>query len=245
LDTTSLGHSASSLDFESGLTSLLSSVEGSLVSLIDGALRSDLNLITEEFSLVVLVPLAFHVGGHDAVLDGLESTTESFGWVGLAHTAIEELRGVEVVLGRRVRDLFLKEFLLCQFKGWVVLQVLGNGLHGVLLGTTTGLLKFSVGELGYFTVLLDAVEIGIRLHHCLLLVLRDRTETSSDGVCRAGHSHGCSSRLLEGRSRQLSMSVLFLSNTVRVVSVLKLAPAWHLVIADKGVTRAGSLGSLQ
>lgn len=242
---TSLGHSSSGLDFESGLTSLLFPVEGSLVGLKDGALRSDLKLITEELSLVVLEPLAFHVSGHDAVLDALESSTESLSWAGLAHTTIEELRGVQVVLGRRVRDILLEEFLLSQFEGWVVLQALRNGLHWVLFGTTTGLLKFSVGELGYFTVIFDSVEIGIGLHHCFLLVLRDLTETSSNGVCRASHSHGCCSRLLEGRSRKLSMSVFFLSNTVWVVRVCKLAPAWHLVITGKGVSLAGSLGSLQ
>jgi len=102
LDTTSLSHSYGGLDFESCITSLISSVEGSLVGLKDGTLRSDFKLITEELCLVVLVPLAFHVSGHDAVLDGLESTTESFGWIGLFHATIEELRGVEVVLGRRV-----------------------------------------------------------------------------------------------------------------------------------------------
>ena len=152
----------------------LTAEENCGIGLIGGALRPDLGLLAEEGRIVLLEALALHVGGHDTLLHALEPITDRVSWVQLALvTSVEEFTGVGLILGGCITHFILEELFLRCLEGWIVTYVLRHGGHGILSLTllAASLLKLCVTQLLNFCIFFDTIELGIRLHHWLLLML--------------------------------------------------------------------------
>ena len=96
-------------------------------------------------------------------------------WVNSSfNSAIEELLSSLLVLRSCVADISLEEFLLSMSEVWVGLYLAWDVLEWILNATllSASLVKLVVAELVHFRVIIDAVEVSIRLDHCFLLVLR-------------------------------------------------------------------------
>ena len=131
-------------------------------------------LLTEKGCVVFLETLALHVGWHDAFLHVLELVPDSVTRVDLALvTSVEELACGGLVLGCGVADFVLEELLLCLFECWVVTDVRRHVGHRVLCLAlfSAGLLELRVAQFLHGCVVLTPVELGVGLHHWLLLVL--------------------------------------------------------------------------
>lgn len=170
-------------DLEASL-SLLSTEEDGLVGLEGRALRFHFDVFAEKGGFIALESLAIHVGGHDAILHVLELVAEGIGSVELLAliATVEELACVHLVLRGRVADLVLEEPLLGLFECRVVAHVLGNCACVVRLALLAArLLELGVAELVHLDVVLTAVELGVGLHHRLLLVFGQVFEPTDVG----------------------------------------------------------------
>ena len=168
-----LARSPSGCDFKAPCWSLASE-EDCLVGLEGGTLGTHLCFLTEKGCVVFLETLALHVGWHDAFLHVLELVPDSVTWVDLALvTSVEELACGSLVLGCGVADFVLEELLLCLFECWVVTDVRRHIGHRVLSLAllSAGLLELRVAQFLHGCVVLTPVELGVGLHHWLLLVL--------------------------------------------------------------------------
>ena len=156
-------------------------------------MRPDLGLLSEEGRVVLLEAFALHVGRDDALLHSLEPITDCVSWVQLALvSSIEELTSIRLVLRSCITHFILEELFLRCLEGRIVFHVLWHGGHGILgfALLAARLLQFRVAQLLNLGVFFAAVELGIRLHHRLLLVLRQFIETASDRVvCTASDAH--------------------------------------------------------
>lgn len=125
--------------------------------------------------------------------------------------------------------MVLEEAFLCLLERWVLEHIIWNFLCRVnaVASVATCLLQLCVAELRDFGVILNAVELGVRLNHLLLFVLRETLKTA-DWLLGVLHAHSCCTCLLQSRL-SLLCRILFLCNTVWIVLVSKLGPARHLV----------------
>ena len=137
-------------------------------------MRPDLGFLSKEGRVVLLEALALHVGRDDALLHSLEPFTDSVSWVQFALvSSIEELTSIRLVLRSCITHFILEELFLRCLESRIVSHVLWHGGHGILSLTllAAGLLELCVAQLLNFCIFFDTIELGIRLHHWLLLML--------------------------------------------------------------------------
>ena len=154
------------LDLDSTSRSLTTE-EDCLVGHEGRACRSYFGLLAKESSLITTVTLSLHIGGNDAVLHVLELLADGVLSVHFSLVAtIEELASVSIVLTGCVRHLILEESLLGKLEARVLAHFLGHIPERILYTTSgpTRLLELAVLNLGGLLIVINSIELGIRLH---------------------------------------------------------------------------------